>query len=375
MRPSFLRYCLSLVPECSGILLCLGFFLLGGCAAQSEATPATTQTAHKAAQTPAASAETLPEIWQALGKRLTADNLYAADLDDIFRRLDTPSQDPMGRKVQELYRNAFTPPSPPPPPGTPAKTPRYINTNVVNEGNAALCRQFLIDNEQPFARAETLYGVPRDIAVSLLFVETRLGEYLGKNDVFYTLASMASSRHPDQIPLWLEQLENPEGRLDWIQERMEQRSDWAYKELTAFIRYARANNFQLLSVPGSVYGAMGLCQFMPSNLLPYGADGNGDSVINLFIADDAIASLCNYLAQNGWKPGLSRADRHAALKRYNRLNIYANNILCLADLVRGEAIGKPVIPGQPSKSAAKKAKKKPAKGATKSPAKSTTKKK
>ena len=371
MRLSFSRYCLSRVPEYSGILLCLGLFLLGGCAAQSEATQATAQTAQKTVQPPAASADTLPATWQALGKRLTAGNLYAADLDDIFRRLDTPSQDPMGRKVQELYRNAFTPPPPPPSPDAPAKKPRYINANVVNEDNAALCRQFLIDNEQAFARAEALYGVPRDIAASLLFVETRLGEYLGKNDVFYTLASMAASRHPDQIPLWLEQLDEPESRLDWIQERMEQRSDWAYKELTAFIRYARANNFQLLSVPGSVYGAMGLCQFMPSNLLPYGADGNDDGVINLFIADDAIASLCNYLAQNGWKPGLSRADRHAALKRYNRLNIYANNILCLADLVRGEAMGKPVIPGQKDKSTAKKTTKKPAK----SPAKNTAKKK
>ncbi len=336
-------------PLCAGFVLCLGL-VLSGCAARPQAGPTEPQ---PVAPAPA----TLPEAWRELGLRLQADGLYAADLDDIFRRLAMPSQDPMGRKVRELYRNAFTPPPPPPPPGTPPKKPVYINPKVVNEENAALCRQFLADNSEAFARAEARYGVPGDIAVSLLFVETRLGEYLGQNDVFYTLASMAASRRPEQIPDWLARLDEPETRLDWIRERMEQRSDWAYKELTAFIRYARAYNFQMLSVPGSVYGAMGMCQFMPSNLKPYGADGNADGVVNLFVADDAIASLSNYLVENGWKPELDRAARHKVLKRYNRLNIYANNILCLADLVRGEPMGKPVIPGQAAKKkpAAKKA--------------------
>ena len=342
------------------LAVCLGVSVLSGCAAQPEVRGAVEPAARANIAPARPSAASLPEAWQPLGRRLEADGLYGADLQDIFRSVATPTQDPMGRKIRELYKNAFTAPPPPPPPGTKTPPPVYINTKIVNAENAALCQAFLAANADAFARAEAAYGVPRDIAVSLLFVETRLGEYLGANDVFYTLASMAASRDPSQIPDWLSQLDDPESRLDWIGERMQQRSDWAYKELAAFIRYARANNFQMLSVPGSVYGAMGLCQFMPSNLAPYGADGNGDGVINLFVADDAIASLCNYLAQNGWKPGLSREGKHAALKRYNRLNIYANNILCLADLVRGEPVGKPVIPKK-SSSASKASSKKKAK--------------
>ena len=72
---------------------------------------------------------------------------------------------------------------------------------------------------------------PRQISVSLLFVETRLGTFLGKEKAFYTLASMASSRRPEAISTYVAQLPGSTAadRQSWIQQRMEQRSDWAYK--------------------------------------------------------------------------------------------------------------------------------------------------
>lgn len=56
-------------------------------------------------------------------------------------------------------------------------------------------------------------------------------------------------------------------------------------------------------LPGSIYGAVGLCQFMPSNIAVYGADGNGDGRVDLFDTSDAIASLANYLAVTAGNPG------------------------------------------------------------------------
>lgn len=361
---------LSPVPACCflrpilGPVLCslswlIACLVLAGCAAAQPGVdpdrpgfPAAT--GHSPAQS-------LPEAWRHLGLRLAADNLYDTDLDAVLRKLDPPSPDPMGRKIQELYRNQFPSQPSPSPPGTPppAKSPPvYVYPNVVTPENAAECRDFIARHETAFVRAEQRYLVPRSIAAALLFVETRLGRSLGKHNVLHTLASMAAARDPGQLGDWLEKLDRPEARLDWIGETMLKRSDWAYRELVAFLTYVRTNNIDPLTVPGSVYGAMGICQFMPSNISLFAVDGNDNGLIDLFEVDDAVASLSNYLIQNGWKPNADRETQFTALKRYNRLNIYANTILCLADLVRGEPVGQPVLPAGQKKPVKKPAGKK-----------------
>ena len=82
-----------------------------------------------------------------------------------------------------------------------------------------------------------------------------------------------------------------------------------------------------------ISGPIGLCQFMPSNIATYGADGDGDGRVDLFTVPDAVASLSHYLARHGWKAGLSRERQHALLMRYNHSTVYANTILALADRV------------------------------------------
>ncbi len=279
---------------------------------------------------------TVPLVWQPLIARLAADGISGPDIDSYFARLgEVPTQDPMGRKVRELYRRAFlrTPPDPNAP-----KTPRpRFYKGVVTEENARKCREYLAANADAFASAEARYGVPKSIAAALLFVETRLGTMLGTESAFYTLSSMASSTAPEHISLWLPKLPGYEAHLDWMAELMPKRADWAYKELRALLAYARAQNIDPFTMPGSIYGAIGICQFMPSNLVPYGADGDGDGIVDLFTVPDAVASLSNYLVKHGWKPGISRTRQHALLKAYNRADIYANTILALSDLISGAA--------------------------------------
>ena len=276
--------------------------------------------------------------WQALSVRLQRDGLDAGRTQALFARLDMPpSHSPMGTKVRELYTNAFIPRPkvrPPKPFETKLGIPGPWFKGVVTAANARACREFMDRHAVAFARAELNYGVPQEVAAALLFVETRLGGYLGKHNAFYMLASMSVVRAPEDIPEYIEKLKGAQERFPWIRQKMEIKAEWAYKELKALLAYCYANDIDPLTVKGSVYGAIGLCQFMPTNLPRYAVDGNQDGVIDLFQVDDAVASLSNYLHKNGWKNGLSLARQTKVLRSYNAMDIYARTILALAKTIR-----------------------------------------
>lgn len=286
-------------------------------------------------------------VWHPLIERLANDGIVGSEVNYLFMRLgEAPSQDPMGRKVKELYTSKFLKPAPKAPsavdttPPSPSGIPKPWYKGVVTDANARRCRTFINTHDAAFAEAEQKYSVPTEVAAALLFVETRLGDYLGKENVFLTLASMSASDTPDAIPDWLDQLPGVDKRLDWVAERMVDKSNWAYTELRALIQYSLENGVDPYEIPGSIYGALGLCQFMPSNISRFAVDGSDDGVIDLFAPADAVASLSNYLVRNGWKPGMSQAEQRKILKRYNNLNIYANTILALAEKIN-------TIPGRP----------------------------
>ena len=282
------------------------------------------------ALTEAAPQAPIAPCWQPLAARLKADGLSGPRVDALLATLaPTPTQSPMGRKIRELYRRRFLPR---PPTAKPA--PLYYK-GVVTEANAALCRDFIAEHKAPFTAADARYGVSPAIAASLLFVETRLGKVLGDvaENAFYTLASMAVSTTPESISGWLTQLPGYQKHLPWLEETLHKRANWAYAETRALVAHMLRDHIPPERLPGSIYGAVGLCQFMPSNISTYGADGDGDGRVDLFTAPDAIASLAHYLARHGWKAGLSRERQHSLLMTYNHSRTYANTILALSDLV------------------------------------------
>lgn len=269
-------------------------------------------------------------VWNGLAKRLAADGLSGPRVDALLAGLGaTPTQSPMGRKISELYQKRFFP-------RPKSSKPRQIYyKGVVTEANAELCRKFIAENREAFDNAYRRFGVPPAIAAALLFVETRLGKVLGDvpENAFYTLASMAISTRPDDISQWLPKLKDYREHLGWLEETMEKRADWAYNETRALVRHMLKDQIAPERLPGSIYGAVGLCQFMPSNISAYGADGDGDNRVDLFTVPDAVASLANYLAKHGWKHGIGREREHKLLMTYNHSTIYANTILALAELI------------------------------------------
>lgn len=275
-------------------------------------------------------ADSLAPAWQYLSERLAHDGVKGPKIDALLLSLPhKPTQDPMGRKILALYKRNFFPKKR-------IKLTDYYK-GVVTKANAHKCKLYIGQNKEAFLRARKVYGVPEEIACALLFVETRLGEALADvpENAFYTLASMAQARTPQDISSWLPKMKGSEkpARMKWIANTMPGRAEWAYKEFRALIVYMAKYDIAPSEVPGSIYGAVGLCQFMPSNIDLYGADGNNDGKIDLFNIDDAIMSIGRYLAKHGWKEGVDFSKQHALLMKYNHSKVYANTILALSALI------------------------------------------
>jgi membrane-bound lytic murein transglycosylase B len=203
------------------------------------------------------------------------------------------------------------------------------------------CRKFMADHEAALSKAEERYGVPGEVLTAILLLETRLGTYTGKFETLRTLASQTVSGDRRVAAQVYAQLPDADKRRYTPQSaaaRLGKRGDWFYGELKAFLNYLQKTGDDPCEVKGSYTGAIGLCQFQPSNIKPYGRDGNDDGVVDLFDAPDALMSAAAYLSKHGWDKGLSRAGRERVVKTYNHSRPYARTILDVA-----ERIG----PGQP----------------------------
>ena len=273
------------------------------------------------------------ECWLPLVQRLRNDPKVKPESLRYFRSMPEYSPEPMGVKVKELFTNAFLR-KPRVDDGTPKPPPSRIYRNVVTAANVQKCNDFLARNKAVFDAVEKKYPVPREVLASLMYVETKLGTYVGKENALWSLACMAAADRPERVAGGMGGIPITEKHNDWLQTKLTDKSQWAYNELRALLEFCDTQSLDPFCMPGSVYGAIGICQFMPSNLAPYGDDGDGDGVINLFSEPDAIFSAARYLTKHGWSSGMSVGGQRGVLKRYNNLNIYANTILALAESVR-----------------------------------------
>lgn len=137
---------------------------------------------------------------------------------------------------------------------------------------------FWTAHEASLAKAEALYGVPREIIVGILGVETIYGQHTGRFQTFSALTTLAFDYPP--------------------------RAELFRRELEALLLLAREEDRDPLSFTGSYAGAIGLPQFLPSSLRQWAIDFDGDGKVDLAgDPDDAIGSVAHYLADHGWQQG------------------------------------------------------------------------
>ncbi len=138
--------------------------------------------------------------------------------------------------------------------------------------------EFMREHRATLARAQAETGVPAEIIVAILGVETYYGRIAGSYRVLDALATLAFD-YPRRSPFFSSELEN-------------------------FLLLTREQGLDPTVLKGSYAGAMGYGQFMPSSYRAYASDFDGDGVADIWNNPvDAIGSVANYLARHGWREG------------------------------------------------------------------------
>jgi membrane-bound lytic murein transglycosylase B len=271
--------------------------------------------------------------WSPLIDRLVRDGNDEKAVAELFARPEARfDPDPMSRKLEELIRRLSHKPSTEQEARIKAAYDRFLRPELIDRAYA-----YSHQNQATLKSIGASYCVPEEIVAAIMLVETNLGRNTGSRRAFNTLASMALAGDLDMIrPYLAEDLLTPSNE-GYARRRSREKSDWAYQELRSLIRYAWKNKIDPLEIPGSIYGAIGLCQFMPSNVPPYGVDADGDGRIDLFTTEDALHSIGKYLHSHGWKCNMSRKDQYRVIMTYNRSPIYANTVLDIAEKLRIKA--------------------------------------
>jgi membrane-bound lytic murein transglycosylase B len=204
-----------------------------------------------------------PEVREFVAEMVDKHGFSREELDRIFsaarpqrtilRAMLSPAESP--QRSWLAYRALFV-------------TPQRIEAGV----------RFRESNAGALARASASYGVPEEIVVAIIGIETVYGRNLGNYRVIDALATLA--------------FDFPERR------------DFFRGELEQYLLYAREEGIQALALKGSYAGAIGIPQFMPGTYRRFAVDFDGDGRRDLsHSAADAIGSVANFLKEHGWQAG------------------------------------------------------------------------
>ena len=149
----------------------------------------------------------------------------------------------------------------------------FVTRQRENEGI-----EFFDKHRATFERAEAELGVPKEIILAIIGVETYYGRIAGRWRVLDALSTLAFD-YPRRSPFFTKELKN-------------------------YLMLTREQGFDPVELTGSYAGAMGYGQFMPSSYREYAIDFDGDGVVDIWGNPvDAIGSVANYFKRHGWRTG------------------------------------------------------------------------
>jgi membrane-bound lytic murein transglycosylase B len=238
----------------------------------------------------------------------------------------------MKKKPGDLRPLSSYRPPPPRPPSRATTYNQFTNPKALGEISA-----FFKADQALFSEFTRRHGIPGEVAAAIMWVETGYGRNFGRQKAASMLASMAAAASDFSVVApAVAELGRDRETLAFLRKLAIERGNWALDELAALMRHAYDNGLDPNSFPGSIYGAIGWGQFMPTNILKYGVDGDGDGRVDLFNKADAVHSIGVFLKAHGWSgPNMTEDARRSVILKYNRSGIYANTVLYVADHLAG----------------------------------------
>jgi membrane-bound lytic murein transglycosylase B len=192
-------------------------------------------------------------------------------------------------------------------------------------------RTFIEQNREAFEGIRNRYGISPEIITAILIMESKLGTYPERYRAFRVYANLALANDPDVLVA----LRDTNGKRypglnkEKTLERARAKGRWALGELYTLVLLSDELQWDPLEIKGSIAGALGPAQFIPSTFRKYGIDGDSDGRIDPFCMADAMASIAHFLNHSGWTETGPDEKRRTALWIYNHSDIYVNTIMKL----------------------------------------------
>ncbi len=159
----------------------------------------------------------------------------------------------------------------------------------------------MMQNEKDMWEIASKYKSNPFFITTILNIESGFGKYLGKRAAFNTWISI--------YKLF------PKDRYAGLS---------AYSQIKELLDFSVQSGMDVFDIPGSFMGCIGLCQTLPDNIKRFGADADGDSIINPFSLKDASAFIANYIGKGSPK----------SIYSYNPLRVYVDKVTALTNATK-----------------------------------------
>ena len=224
------------------------------------------------------------------------------------------------------------------------KVETVVNLNAINRDDSRDYGQYLssyaLNKAKRFRkrhfgqlwRAEKAYGVPMNVILAILLVETQMGTARLPFRVLDVFTTLVVEGHPDSVDRHFQRMRKkyPDLEKNYLAERLSGKAQWAFEELVALLTMGHQTGRDVLEIRGSYAGALGIPQFLPSSYHRWAVDGNNDRRVDLENKADAIASIGNYLKSHGWKSTTGYVKRKRAVWEYNRSPHYVEAVFSIS---------------------------------------------